>query len=150
VGLVINRRTRLPISRALSAEEAKSRPGPIYIGGPVEQRGVMALARSSSDVAEAKHVFDDVYLIKTKELLNKSLASPIAASAFHVFFGYAGWSVPQLGREIELGKWYVLPGDAAIVFDPDPNTVWDRLIAKTETRVAMFERPSYAPRRPGR
>ncbi|MGA3098766.1 MAG: YqgE/AlgH family protein [Bryobacteraceae bacterium] len=137
VGLVINRRTTIPISRALSAEEAKGRPDPIYIGGPVQVRGIMALARSSADVAEAKHVFGDVYLITTKSLLNKSLASPIAASAFHVFLGYAGWSGPQLGREMELGRWYVFPGDSATVFDTDPNSVWDRLIEKTETRLAM-------------
>jgi putative transcriptional regulator len=146
VGLVINRRTRLPVSRALSVEEAKRRPEPVYIGGPVELTGVMALARSSADVEGAKRVFGDVYLIATKALLNKSLASPIGASAFHVFLGYAGWSGPQLRHEMELGGWYVFPGDAATVFDADPSSVWNRLIEKTDTRIAMFDHIPYAPR----
>ena len=146
VGLVINRRTRTPISRVLSVEEAKRRPDPIYIGGPVEGTVVMALARSSADVAGAKRVFGDVYLISTKSLLAKSLASPIAASAFHVYLGYAGWSAPQLRHEMDLGGWYIFPGDAATVFDPDPSSLWNRLVEKTDTRIAMFNPLSYAPR----
>jgi putative transcriptional regulator len=146
VGLVINRRTRLPVSRALSVEEAKGRAEPVYIGGPVEVTGVMALARSSADVAGAKRVFGDVYLIATKTLLDKSLASPIAANAFHIYLGYAGWSAPQLRHEMELGGWYIFPGDAATVFDGEPGSVWNRLIEKTDTRVAMFDHPLYVPR----
>jgi putative transcriptional regulator len=146
VGLVVNRRTRLPVSRALTVQEAKGRTEPIYIGGPVEVTGVMALARSSADVEGAKHVLGDVYLITTKTLLNKSLASPIAAGAFHVFLGYAGWSAPQLRHELELGGWFIFPGDATAVFDTDPDSVWNRFIMKTDTRIALFHLPSYAPR----
>jgi putative transcriptional regulator len=146
VGLVVNRRTRLSVARALTVQEAKGRQEPIYIGGPVEVTGVMALARSGSEVAGAKRVFGDVYLITTKTLLNKSLASPIAASAFHVLLGYAGWSAPQLRHELELGGWYIFPGNASTVFDADPGSIWNRLIVKTDTRMALFERPPYAPR----
>ena len=53
VGLSINRRTRTPISRVLSVEEAKRRPDPVYIGGPVEGKVVMALARSTKRPASA-------------------------------------------------------------------------------------------------
>jgi putative transcriptional regulator len=146
VGLVVNRRTRLSVASALTVQEAKGRSEPIYIGGPVEQTGVMALARSSADVEGAKRVFGDVYLIATKTLLNKSLASPIAASAFHVFLGYSGWSAPQLRNELQRGGWYIAPGDAAAVFDADPGSVWNRFIAKTDTRIALFHHPLYAPR----
>jgi putative transcriptional regulator len=146
VGLVVNRRTKFPVSRALSVDEAKGRQEPVYIGGPVEMAGVMALARSSADIAGAKHVVGDVYLIATKTLLNKSLASPIAASAFHVFLGYAGWSAPQLRNELDRGGWYIVPGDSATVFDGDPGSVWNRLIEKTDTRMAMFHPLPYAPR----
>jgi putative transcriptional regulator len=107
----------------------------------------MALARSSAEVAGAKHVFGDVYMISTKSLLSKSLASPIAASAFHVYLGYAGWSAPQLRHEMELGGWYIFPGDAAMVFDSDPSSLWNRLVEKTDTRIAMFDPLSYAPTR---
>jgi hypothetical protein len=52
VGLVVNRRTKFPVSRALSVDEAKGRQEPVYIGGPVEMAGVMALARSSADCGQ--------------------------------------------------------------------------------------------------
>jgi putative transcriptional regulator len=146
VGLVINRRAPFSVSRALSIQEAKGRSEPVYIGGPVELEGVMALARSSTDIKGAKHVTGDVYLIVSKALLDKSLASPIAASAFHVYLGYAGWSAPQLRDEMQRGGWYILPGDSALVFDSDPGSVWDRLIAKTDMRIAMLLHPPYAPR----
>jgi putative transcriptional regulator len=146
VGLVINRRTKFPVSQALSVQEAKGRTEPVYIGGPVEMAGVMALARSSSDISGAKHVVGDVYLLATRTLLNRSLASPIAASAFHVYLGYAGWGAPQLRHELELGGWYILPGDSATVFDADPGSVWNRLIEKTDTRMAMSYPLPYVPR----
>lgn len=146
VGLIVNRRSHFPVSSAIKIQEAKNRPEPVYYGGPVELNGVMALARSTADISGAKHVTGDVYLIASKSLLDKSLASPIAANAFHVFLGYAGWSAPQLKHELDLGGWYILPGESTMVFDSDPATVWDRLIAKTDVRYAILLRPPYAPR----
>ncbi|HUP05212.1 MAG TPA: YqgE/AlgH family protein [Bryobacteraceae bacterium] len=146
VGLVVNRRTKLPVSTAIAIQEAKHRPEPVYYGGPVELEGVMALARSSAAIEGAKHVVGDVYLIVNKQLLDKSLASPISSSAFHIFLGYAGWSAPQLRNELRQGGWYIFPGDSSLVFDGEPGTVWDRLIAKAEVRFALFTPPTYAPR----
>jgi hypothetical protein len=47
---------------------------------------------------------------------------------------------------MDLGGWYIFPGDAATVFDPDPSSLWNRLVEKTDTRIAMFNPLSYAPR----
>jgi hypothetical protein len=66
-----------------------------------------------------------------------SLVSSLGASAFHVYCGYAGWTGPQLRHEVDLREWFIFPGDAATVFDPDPGSLWSRLIEKTETLVAM-------------
>lgn len=137
VGLVVNRRTRIPISRALTVAEAKRRPDPVYIGGPVEEMVVMALARLGANPDGAAHVFGDLYLISTKSLLAKTMASSLEASAFHVYLGYAGWTGPQLRHEVDIGGWFIFPGDAAMVFDPDPGSLWSRLIEKTATQVAM-------------
>jgi putative transcriptional regulator len=137
VGLMLNRRTRIPISQALSIAEAKRRPDPVYIGGPVEVATVMALARLGAGSAGAVHVLGDLYLISAKSLLAKTMASSLGASAFHVYCGYAGWTGPQLRHEVDIRGWFIFPGDAAMVFDPDPGSLWSRLIEKTETRVAM-------------
>jgi putative transcriptional regulator len=137
VGLVLNRRTRIPISQALSIPEAKRRPDPLYIGGPVEEAAVMALARLGADSAGAAHVLGDLYLILAKSLLAKTMASSSGAGALRVYSGYAGWTGPQLRHEVDIGGWFIFPGDATMVFDPDPGSLWSRLIEKTETRVAM-------------
>ena len=55
---------------------------------------------------------------------------------FHVYLGYAGWSAGQLEHEVELGGWHVLPADAASVFDPEPDGLWEKLIRRTELRIA--------------
>jgi putative transcriptional regulator len=51
-------------------------------------------------------------------------------SAFRVYAGYVGWSTQQLKSEVVQGLWRVLPADANVVFDPDPEKVWDRLISR--------------------
>ena len=137
VGLVVNRRTGTPVSRALAIAEAKSRPDPVYVGGPVEESVVMALARLGANPGGAAQVLGGLYLISTKPLLAKTMASSLAASAFHVYLGYAGWSGPQLRNEVDSGAWFIFPGDAALVFDPDPGSLWSRLIAKAEMQIAM-------------
>jgi len=137
VGLVVNRRTAIPVSRALTVAEAKRRPDPVYVGGPVEASVVMALARLRANPDGAKHVLGDLYLISTKSLLTKTMASSLDASAFHVYLGYAGWTGPQLRHEVDIGGWFIFPGDAALVFDSDPGSLWSRLIEKTDMQVAM-------------
>ena len=137
MGLIINWQSRVPLSRALrQVEEAKSRKDPIYVGGPVERSGVLALLRSSDKPADAQLVFSDVYLVSSRELLRKTLASSTDSQALHVYLGYSGWGAGQLEKEIALGTWHILNADAATVFDPNPDAVWPRLIRRTELRIA--------------
>jgi putative transcriptional regulator len=137
MGLIVNRRTDVPLSRVFQdLKEAKDRTDPIYIGGPVERNSVMALLKSASKVEDAKRVFGDVYVISSKELLQKTLASPAGPNAFHAYLGYAGWEPGQLEHEVELGAWHIVPADAGEVFHSDPESVWPRLVRRTETQIA--------------
>ena len=46
VGLIVNRRSKVPISHVLdSVAGAKARPDPVYAGGPVGRTEVVALLR---------------------------------------------------------------------------------------------------------
>jgi putative transcriptional regulator len=132
VGLVVNRRTTIPISRVLALKEAQGRADPVYVGGPVQLTGVMALARLAQAPAGGERVFSDVYLVRTEAPLVKAMGTP--GGKFRVFLGYAGWSPAQLRHETELGSWFIFPADAGLVFDPDPGSVWARLIERTESR----------------
>ncbi|MGB6941801.1 MAG: YqgE/AlgH family protein [Bryobacteraceae bacterium] len=152
VGLVINKRTDVPISRVFhDLKEASGRQDPVYIGGPVELNSVLALLKSPKKPDGADRVFGDVYLISDRDLLTKTLASSAEATAFHTYIGYAGWQTGQLEHEVELGAWHILPADASTVFHADPDSVWERMIRRTELQIARLLTytpllPSPAPR----
>src|SRR5579862_3885553 len=138
MGLIINRQTDVPLSKIFEdLKEAKGRADPIYVGGPVETGTVLALVKSTSKPEDAERVFGDVYLISSKALLEKTLADGIEASQFHAYLGYTGWAREQLEHEVELGAWHILPADTGNVFHPDPDSVWPRLIRRTEMRIAQ-------------
>ena len=129
VGLVINRATDKRLSSVLDLKQAVGRNDPVYAGGPVARTGVRALMRSRVKVEDARPVLGDVYVVTNRNVLERALAG---SAAVRVYFGYCGWAAGQLDREL-LGKaWHVMPGDAEIVFDPDPESVWQRLIKRTE------------------
>jgi len=140
VGLILNRRTDVPLSRGLEdLKPAKDRSDTVYLGGPVETPLVLALFQSPAEIDGAEHVFGGVYLISTKTLLEATISAKPAPGAFHVYVGYAGWTADQLRREVELGAWFVFPGDAATVFNSDPDSLWLQMIQKTELLMAKSE-----------
>jgi putative transcriptional regulator len=141
VGLILNRRSKVPISRVFDdVDGAKDRSDPIYAGGPVGRTDVLALLRSRAKPGDAKRVFGDICLVSSKELLQKTLALPPETNIVHIYLGYSGWTMDQLENEVDLGAWYIFPGDAQAVFDPNPDSLWSRLIGETELRIASIVR----------
>jgi len=137
VGLIVNRRTQIPIARVFpELKEAKGQSDPIYRGGPVERTAALALLRARAKPEEAEHVFANVSMISSRPLLDKTIAARMDPSMFHIFLGYAGWTARQLQGEVDLGAWHVFPGAAAVVFDTDPETLWSKNKKKTEERIA--------------
>ena len=138
MGLIVNRRTDLPLTRLFpNMKPAQARPAALFIGGPVSPDGVLALLRSTVAKADGRRVFDDVYLIATREGLDESILAGAEQSRFRVYLGYAGWGSGQLARETMHGAWHVFGADTAVVFDPDPDTLWQRQVRRTEDRMAL-------------
>jgi len=137
VGLMLNRRTEVPVSRALDPlKGASGRSDPVFAGGPVELPNVLALLRTNIMPEGAEHVTGKVYLVPTGTLLEKTLAKRPDPADFRVYLGYCGWSPGQLENETSHGFWRVLNGSADIVFDSEPETLWSRLIERAEQRIA--------------
>jgi putative AlgH/UPF0301 family transcriptional regulator len=139
LGLILNRRTDLPLSRVLDLEAAKDRSDPVYLGGPVGSSAVFALFESSAKMAKAENIFDGVYLISDKALFEQTISARPDPGVFHVYLGYAGWTQDQLRTEAQLGAWFVFPADAATVFNSDPDSLWLQMIQKTELQLAKTE-----------
>jgi putative transcriptional regulator len=145
VGLVLNRRTDVPLSRVLQGlKAAKDRSDPIYLGGPVETPAVFALVQSPTKVEGAEHIFGGVYLISTKTLFEQTISAKPDPGAFHVYLGYAGWTDEQLRKEVELGAWFIFQADARTVFHSNPDSLWLQMIRKTELKLAMSVPPPSA------
>ncbi len=140
VGLILNHRTDVPLSTVLEDfKAAKNRSDTVYIGGPVDPQTILALRKSPGKSDGATRICDGVYQIATKAQLEQTLSGQTAFDAFHVYLGYAGWHADQLRKEMELGAWFVFPGDAGTVFNSDPDTLWPRMIRKTELQMARSE-----------
>jgi putative transcriptional regulator len=139
LGLILNRRTDLPLSRVLDLEAAKDRSDPVYLGGPVGSSAVFALFESSAKMAKAENIFDGVYLISDKALFEQTISARPDPGVFHVYLGYAGWTQDQLRTEAQSGAWFVFPSDAATVFNSDPDSWWLQMIQKTELQLAKTE-----------
>jgi putative AlgH/UPF0301 family transcriptional regulator len=139
LGLILNRRTDVPLSRVLDLEAAKDRSDPVYLGGPVGPSAVFALFKSPGKMEKAENIFGGVYLISDKTLFEQTFSARPDPGVFHVYLGYAGWTQDQLQTEEQLGAWFVFPADAATVFNSDPDSLWLQMIQKTELQLAKTE-----------
>ena len=139
LGLILNRRTHIPVSRVLDLEAAKDRSDPVYLGGPVGPSAVFGLFKSSAKMEKAENIFGGVYLISDKALFEQTISARPDPGVFHVYLGYAGWTQDQLRTEAQLGAWFVFPADAATVFNSDPDSLWLQMIQKTELQLAKTE-----------
>jgi putative AlgH/UPF0301 family transcriptional regulator len=140
LGLVLNHRTDVPLSRVLEKlKAAKDRSDPVYVGGPVELPAVFALFHAPAKLEGAERVFDGVYLITAKTLLEKTMSSRPDPGVFHVYLGYTGWSPEQLRQEVELGAWFIFQPETSAVFNADPDSLWLKMIRRTEMQFARSE-----------
>ena len=124
-GLIVNRPTRIPVSRLFPDIEALgSLDDKIYFGGPVEIESVSFLFRAEAPPEHATQVLDGVYLSTSAELLRKLLERDKPMEGLRVFAGYAGWAPGQLQAEIERGDWKLAPANARAVFEAKPEHPW--------------------------
>jgi putative transcriptional regulator len=139
LGLMVNHRTRLPISQALSQlKDAAGHSDPVFAGGPVEMNTVFALLRAPAKPDGAVTVLEHTYFISTKTTLAKALQKSSNSSDLRIYLGYCGWAPQQLETEVSEGRWYIFDGSEALAFDAKPETLWTRLIAKTEGLLAQL------------
>jgi putative transcriptional regulator len=103
----------------------------------VQVSGVLALFRSERARTGSRKVFDDVYLVTARGVLEEMLGTGAGPDRFRIYVGYAGWGAGQLQKEAAQGGWHVLDGHPDIVFDPEPDSVWQRQIRRTDELLAQ-------------
>ena len=139
VGVVLNRTTSIELSEALPAwAELVCEPPALFDGGPVSQQGAVCLAEPWALGEEPpgwRPVFDGV------GLLNLDTPVEIAEGTYQhlrIYAGYAGWDAGQLERELDFEMWHVVRATVTDVFDPDPATLWRRILRRQGGELALF------------
>jgi putative transcriptional regulator len=138
MGLVINRQTEMPLAEAFPKMKKIPVQARIYAGGPVATTSMVGLLRAAKSASNVRHVVGDVYLVSERDPLQRLIEDGADPNRFHLYFGYAGWGPGQLEMEALHGAWHVVEDDGALVFDPDPSTVWRRQIRRTEGLMALI------------
>lgn len=133
-GLILNRRSDVPASEAFpELTNAKGGPVLVWAGGPLAI-GIRALHQSDFQPAEGREILTGLSLISNKPLILKLLAASTPPDNFRIYSGYVGWTPLQLRNEVATGLWLVRAVDPGVVFDPNPETLWDRLTGKRPQR----------------
>jgi putative transcriptional regulator len=137
-GLIVNRRTTATLARVLPDLKNGS-AHMVYEGGPVQTDLMLALFRSRTKPQQGEHVAGDVYETGSSEAIEK-IAGAATAERFHAYVGYCGWGQGQLENEVQAGAWAVLMPDARVLFDDDPDSLWQRLDRRSQMRIAQILR----------
>ncbi len=126
-GLVLNRTTGKNIGDALAADlRDHLKREELFLGGPVQPTALSYL-HSDSFIPDA-NVMPNLSLGHSLEELVDLGENFSPAQQLKVFAGYAGWSSGQLDEEMKRGSWLTHPAKLEHVFDPDPATLWKRIV----------------------
>jgi len=133
VGLILNRSTKVPLSHALpDLTVLKGTSYRLFAGGPVEPSRLLLLFRLKEPPADARSVFDGVYVGGTPKVLERIITQAKPTETFRAFAGFAAWAPGQLNYEMLQGAWATLPPDSISIFDQDPATLWQDCLSRLQ------------------
>lgn len=121
-GVVLNR----PIEATITdiAEQVFEAPfdwdKPIHLGGPVP--GPLMILHQSSELADQElmpGLYSTIEATKVQNALRQRLEPSLIVA------NYAGWGPGQLETEIAENSWTTTPATLELLFDTDPQTLWD-------------------------
>ena len=142
LGVILNRPTKVPVGRVLEPwTELASDPSVVFKGGPVAPNSALGLASvPGPEEPLGWRALDSSALQSRIGLLDLDTPPQLVAGgigSFRVFVGYAGWGPGQLQAEIEEGAWYVVSGEVADAFDPDPERLWQAVLRRSGGALAL-------------
>jgi len=124
-GVIINRPTRISVSRLFPDVEALARlEDKVYFGGPVQVNLVSFVFRAETEPEDAVKIMDGVYASANRELLLKLLARDKPMQGLRIFVGYSGWGPGQLEGEIARGDWTLKPATTEAIFGRNAERPW--------------------------
>jgi putative transcriptional regulator len=128
LGVVLNKPSEVPVSQALPEWEVLAAPPDlVFVGGPVQQEALVALAPVAGELPGTEPVVPGIAIVDLE-------GDPVVLAAdidhVRVFVGYAGWSGGQLEAEIEAGGWFVVDSAPADPFTDAPEALWQTVLRR--------------------
>ncbi len=139
VGVVLNRITSLaPTSVFPELEKGLGKyDGKLFRGGPVGATRVLFLVRGlAAAVVQGPELLDQVFLAVDPGALPDIVALAEGPDNLRLYAGHAEWAAGQLEQEVAAGAWNVTTGTADLVFDPDPQRIWQEALNQRDAVVA--------------
>jgi putative transcriptional regulator len=129
VGVILNRPTQVKLSELRRDALGERHGEPLYFGGPVMERSVIALFRTAEAPQRAVfHVHRGIYLSMHPSVIEPLLAAPPAR--LRLFAGFSGWAPRQLQGELERKDWHVLPVTEDVLFRSNPAGLWEEMLGR--------------------
>lgn len=138
VGLVLNRPSETEVCEPLPEwDDLTASPSVIFVGGPVEQKAVIGLARRGAAPAgdRWRPLVGGVGIVDLGRGPDDLLP---AIEDLRLFAGYAGWGAGQLEGEIEAGAWWVVDASPDDASSRRPERLWTTVLARQRPRLSMY------------
>ena len=131
LGVVLDRPSELAVKSAIGDwARAVSKPRVVFVGGPVSQSSVIALASVALDDAD-ENWSQVIGRIGTVDLERKP--DEIGGlDEVRIFAGYAAWAPGQLEAELAEDAWFVLELEVSDPFSGAPDELWWHVFARQQ------------------
>lgn len=100
----------------------------IHYGGPVDPGRVLVLHSAEYRGEGTEPISDGIALTSNPRIL-QAIGAGKGPRRARLFLSYSGWGPGQLEQELRAAAWVVVPASAALVFDDDYGTKWQRALA---------------------
>jgi putative transcriptional regulator len=113
----------------------KTRDFVVRNGGPVDRSRGFVLHSGDYKVESSLPVSGDICLTATVDIL-RAISSGRGPRLALMALGYSGWGAGQLESEIAGNGWLTCPASADLLFDPDIERKYDRILASIGVDIA--------------
>ncbi len=129
LGVALNRPSELTVSSVIGDWAIRvSKPRVVFVGGPVSQSSVIALASVVLDDADEN--WSQIVGRTGTVDLERDPDEIGGLDEVRIFAGYAAWAPGQLEAELAEDAWIVLDFDGSDPFTEDPLELWWQVFAR--------------------
>lgn len=140
-GVVLNRPSETDLDSKLPQWlDLAAAPQVVFVGGPVNRRAAICLARCAEAGSGADETEGWAPLsgdVGTLDLEMDPALAAVTVTQLRVFVGYAGWEGGQLENEIDVGAWWVLAAEPGDIFSGQPDQLWKRVLRRQGGELAL-------------